>query len=92
MLAVRSRGDGGGGGMVTGEPGKLWYVSSQKVLAVVSRAGRTHSWIFRVQVPGTGIYTGNSLLQRLTARTLFPHPPRAHSPTPVPEYPRVPTD
>ena len=30
MLAVRSRGDDGGGG--TAEPGKLWYVSSQKVL------------------------------------------------------------
>jgi hypothetical protein len=34
----------GGGGMVTGEPGKLWYVSSQKVLAVLSREIGIAGW------------------------------------------------
>jgi len=33
--------------MVTGEPGKLWYVSSQKVLAVVSRAGTRYLYRYR---------------------------------------------
>ena len=55
-LAVRSRGVGGGG---TGEPGKLWYVSSQKVVAVVSRAdGSGTSGADAIQVAVAG-YSAN---------------------------------